>query len=237
MILNLLACILLVRTCRHLRGCYDGLVRLERHKNCTRLYPVPSDTSSSGAVVTKGRIAMLAVSLFTPACMAFVWCYASSVLVAVQGKGTATGVFQPPMSEPLPERDCPSNCDLLFRRLENGTEGTGKVQHVEVQERGEPKSGTTFMYEWGSGALAHACAYLQRAYGRESCRIEWTIQDRKLVFEPRLAMEDDSAPCPCDKVEKGEWLAGRTRKRYSVYVVEACVHVLQYFLTKVLLIQ
>lgn len=161
-----------------------------------------SDTSSSGAIVAKSRISMSAVSLFTPAWIVLVWCYASSVLVAGQGKGTATGVFQPPTSEPLPGRDCPSNCGLLFGRLKNGTEGTGKFQHVEVQERGEPKSGTTFMYEWGSGALAHSCAYLQRAYGRESCRIEWTMNDRTLVFEPHLATEDDSAPCPCNNVEK-----------------------------------
>lgn len=65
--------------------------------------------------------------------------------------------------EPTEER-CPP-CELFFRKLE-GTGDNGKLtQVVRVQERGEPKSGTGFMFDWATGALMRTCNYLQRLYG------------------------------------------------------------------------
>lgn len=66
------------------------------------------------------------------------------------------------------EDSCPP-CELLFRKLEKNEE-TGKLaQVVRVQERGEPKSGTGLMLDWATGALDHACIYLQRLYGEAAC--------------------------------------------------------------------
>lgn len=106
--------------------------------------------------------------------------------------------------EPLDSQDCPANCHDLFGKLDDWQSGSrGSVQHVEVQERGEPKSGTGFMYEWASGALGHSCAFLQRAYGKGSCRIEWVFTKRTLIFEPHMALsETDTPPCHCDGIER-----------------------------------
>lgn len=114
-----------------------------------------------------------------------------------------------------PEREtCPKDCELLFTKLEDrphGGNGRNKIQTVEVQVRGEPKSGTGMMAEWAWGALAHACIYLQRLYGKSSCRIVWEMDQEypssphnphKIIFEPRLAAEDDSAPCSCSTVDR-----------------------------------
>jgi len=51
-----------------------------------------------------------------------------------------------------------------------------------------------------TGALAHACMYLQKAYGEQSCRIEWEFFNRTMVFDPSQAV-DAPGPCPCDDVE------------------------------------
>lgn len=108
--------------------------------------------------------------------------------------------------EPLASHDCPAHCQSLFGKLEDGQIGSrGRVQHVEVQERGEPKSGTGFMYEWATGALGHSCVYLQRAYGMGSCRIEWDFANRTLIFEPHVAMSESSTPpCHCDGIDRCE---------------------------------
>ena len=37
---------------------------------------------------------------------------------------------------------CPKTCEALFGKLEDGSSDGNKVQEVEVQIRGEPKSGT-----------------------------------------------------------------------------------------------
>lgn len=115
-------------------------------------------------------------------------------------------VFQPSDWDPLKSEECPTNCEALFGKLEDGGRGgRGKVQHVEVQERGEPKSGTGVMYEWATGAIAHSCIYLQRAYGKESCRIEWTFSNRTLIFEPHLAVNKETTPpCQCSTVDRCE---------------------------------
>lgn len=65
-----------------------------------------------------------------------------------------------------PEGGCPP-CELLFRRLTTvaGDNNGRRVQDVKMQERGEPKSGTGFMFHWATGSLVHACEYLKSAFG------------------------------------------------------------------------
>ena len=59
-------------------------------------------------------------------------------------------------------------CELLFSQLET-TGGNGKLaQDIKVQERGEPKSGTSVSFYWASAALIHACDYLQELFGKET---------------------------------------------------------------------
>ncbi len=37
----------------------------------------------------------------------------------------------------------------------------------------EPKSGTSFMYEWAVNALMVTCSHLERLYGRRACQVSW----------------------------------------------------------------
>ena len=79
------------------------------------------------------------------------------------------------------------------------------MKHVEVQERGEPKSGTGFMFEWAGGMLMHACDYLNMVFGESSCTIKYslsrdTMNDLKymrLEFDPAKAVAEYT-PCACD---------------------------------------
>ena len=59
---------------------------------------------------------------------------------------------------------CPP-CDFLFSKLEPSENGGKLVQNVKIQERGEPKSGTGFMFSWAGGTLVRTCRYLQSAFG------------------------------------------------------------------------
>lgn len=100
---------------------------------------------------------------------------------------------------------CPP-CDILFSKLETDSSGR-RVQVVEVQERGEPKSGTSFMFEWAGGLLIHACEYLKKNFGDGSCRTglrsnpRWhTLEECSLIFEPRRATR--KGPCVCEGVER-----------------------------------
>lgn len=116
--------------------------------------------------------------------------------------------FRPNNWTPLPTGDC-RPCASIFGKLEVSPDGGGKMfQHVDIQERGEPKSGTGFMYEWATASLAQSCIYLQRAYGRGSCRIEWTFQNRTLIFEPHLAGNDNDKPCHCSTIDRREYKGG-----------------------------
>lgn len=56
------------------------------------------------------------------------------------------------------------------------------------------------MFETAMVGIAHACMYLQRAYGELSCRIEWNFYNRTMVFEPSRAV-DAPGPCLCDDVD------------------------------------
>lgn len=65
------------------------------------------------------------------------------------------------------ENKCPP-CELFFRKLESTGENGKLVQDVKVQERGEPKSGTSFMYDWATGTLIRTCDYMQYLFGAET---------------------------------------------------------------------
>ena len=113
-------------------------------------------------------------------------------------------VFQPE-AEPLQFSECPQHCEDLFSKMTDKLAGKrGKIQEITIMERGEPKSGTGFMMGKGTEALAHFCHYLQRAYGKRSCRIEFPINvERNLNFEPQLGVDGGSTPpCSCDNVDR-----------------------------------
>eukprot|EP00752_Nemacystus_decipiens_P012793 g11328.t1 len=120
------------------------------------------------------------------------------------------------------EDACPA-CESMFGKL------VGKKQHVELQLRGEPKSGTSFMYEWAINALMVTCSRLEQLYGRDTCQVSWrriisrktihnkvaagtkSIEMKEVVlsFQPRrkgkngrdFAAGPDAA-CPCENVER-----------------------------------
>lgn len=82
---------------------------------------------------------------------------------------------------------CPP-CSLLFTKVgqqEEGTPvaegGTGtRVQSISLMERGEPKSGTGFMFEWAGGSLVHACDYLKATFGEDTCKVSQPPANRSL---------------------------------------------------------
>lgn len=102
-----------------------------------------------------------------------------------------------------PQQLCPL-CDVIFTELEHFVEGVGRVV---TRERGEPKSGTGFMMNLTASALLHACDYLKRTYGGDSCYIRTTVHhdavgdldECTLWFEPKRVNE--GARCTCDSIE------------------------------------
>lgn len=148
------------------------------------------------------RTTLHATTTYFLACLALsTWGRSPLTLAATRQVITLTYLAE---LNPLSSDDCPASCDLIFEKLGQGVHGKSEgrdVQHVEVQIRGEPKSGTTFMYEWGTGALSRTCLYLQNAYGKESCVMEARDGNRTLLFEPALAAGGE-APCSCTTVER-----------------------------------
>lgn len=99
-----------------------------------------------------------------------------------------------------------------------------------TQIRGEPKSGTTFMYEWAANALMVACGRIERMYGMGTCKVdfEWAYSDRRGKIAPitsstttknmkRLILDFDprrwrgpvssngngvDAACPCENLDR-----------------------------------
>ena len=49
--------------------------------------------------------------------------------------------LSPALSQ-LPAPRCPDSCEDILSQLKDGPRGTGKFQSVDIQLRGEPKSGT-----------------------------------------------------------------------------------------------
>ena len=93
----------------------------------------------------------------------------------------------------------------------------------------EPKSGTSFMYEWAVNALMVTCSRLELLFGRDTCRVSWRriiswktkhsavtagtksteMKEVLLSFEPerkrRRGWNVAAAPdarCPCETVER-----------------------------------
>ena len=67
--------------------------------------------------------------------------------------------------ENIPEEASCLPYDAIFSKLEPSGDGGKLFQDVKVRERGEPKSGTGFMYSWAGGTLVRTCHYLQWAFG------------------------------------------------------------------------
>lgn len=75
------------------------------------------------------------------------------------------------------EEGCPP-CDLLFSKLGKAGRGIKLSQNVQVQERGEPKSGTRIMYCWATAALIRACNYLQEKFGKDMFALRYSFGTR-----------------------------------------------------------
>ncbi|CAM9470199.1 unnamed protein product [Scytosiphon promiscuus] len=129
------------------------------------------------------------------------WWLCAALLSGAATTAEGLRIFQPENREPLASEACPNSCSDVFSKLEDGPPGRPtKTQRIQVQERGEPKSGTGFMFEWATIALGHSCMFLQNAYGERSCWIEWTPLNRTMIFDPSLSTPA-SASCSCDDVE------------------------------------
>lgn len=99
-------------------------------------------------------------------------CHGSVVVANAEGVSPVMSIFGP--------KDC-LPCEVLFSKLTKTAEGD-QEQVLLVQERGEPKSGTTFMFNWGRGALYRTCEFLQATYGESTC----------YITEPRIKPDSDS---------------------------------------------
>lgn len=95
--------------------------------------------------------------------------------------------------------ECPS-CEDLFSNLETGAEGR-LSQVVEIQERGEPKSGTGMMGIWARAALRSTCDFLSSTYGRETCHFTRVGNGTYLLFDPQAPRHNNST-CPCDTIDR-----------------------------------
>ncbi|CAN0232791.1 unnamed protein product, partial [Ectocarpus sp. 6 AP-2014] len=62
-------------------------------------------------------------------------------------------------SRPSTQDDICLQCQELFSKLQDAPEGK-HLQISQLQLRGEPKSGTTFMCDWGKNILEHTCEHL-----------------------------------------------------------------------------
>lgn len=102
---------------------------------------------------------------------------------------------------------CPP-CDALFSRLKTDESGR-RVQYVNMQERGEPKCGTKFMFDWAHGALLRTCDVLDGWYGGQTCHLEKQaptgeqLEDPEavtLIFDPNQGGGDH--PCSCHNVDR-----------------------------------
>lgn len=97
--------------------------------------------------------------------------------------GVSRSPRQPRIKKEKSAQDrCPP-CELLFSKLED-TRGNGKLsQLVTVQERGEPKSGTGFMYFWGIASMIRTCRYLKQLYGEKPT---WNLLDNLCAIAKML---------------------------------------------------
>lgn len=111
------------------------------------------------------------------------------------------------------------------------TDLSRRLRTCLLQIRGEPKSGTTFMYEWAANALQVACAHIEHMYGVGTCSVKFELVYSKnrtgeivplrpksttknmkqlfLDFEPKRGRgsassdgTDVDATCPCENVDR-----------------------------------
>lgn len=107
-----------------------------------------------------------------------------------------------PMSEP----SCPP-CELLFGDFDQPSRSTGSSRQVTMVERGEPKSGTGFMFDWAANSLSHACEYLKAVFGENSCT-QTDLRDHNLHIKASSTLKfqpekvTDGTVCTCEKIEK-----------------------------------
>ncbi|CAM9115008.1 unnamed protein product, partial [Ectocarpus sp. 13 AM-2016] len=125
--------------------------------------------------------------------------------------------------EPRPgtEDDLCLQCEDLFSKLEDAPDGK-LLQKIQLQLRGEPKSGTTFVYLWAKGVLQHTCEHLRGMYGEESCRtvnIGEIGKHLAMIFEPNLA--SSNASCPCQQIERVE-ISVSTIGKHRLPVSDSC---------------
>lgn len=82
---------------------------------------------------------------------------------------------------------CPP-CELFFRKLESTGRNGKLVQEVKVQQRGEPKSGTSFMYDWATATLLRTCDYLKYLFGANKKRGRFYGQEMETTIEKHLCL-------------------------------------------------
>ncbi|CAM9437971.1 unnamed protein product [Ectocarpus fasciculatus] len=112
-------------------------------------------------------------------------------------------------------------CEELFSKLQDGPNGK-LLQISQIRQRGEPKSGTSFMYHWAAVVLEHTCEHLRGMYGSESCRTEAIGDEKKnlaMIFEPSLAASN--ASCGCDGIERVE-ISISCVEKHSMPVSDSC---------------
>ncbi|CAM9337264.1 unnamed protein product [Ectocarpus sp. 13 AM-2016] len=112
-------------------------------------------------------------------------------------------------------------CEGLFKNLEEAPDGK-LLQKSQLQLRGEPKSGTGFMFDWAVGILQLTCKHLQGMYGLTSCRTEFTGEEQAVLtmtFEPSLAAT--GASCPCQRIRRVE-ISASFKGKHSFPVNKSC---------------
>lgn len=77
-----------------------------------------------------------------------------------------------------------------------------------MMERGEPKSGTGFMFDWAAGSMINACNYLEESFGKDTCTLDLGflkgnvsfLESCTLTFQPQKV--SDGAVCGCEDIER-----------------------------------
>ncbi|CAM9983186.1 unnamed protein product [Ectocarpus sp. 12 AP-2014] len=114
-------------------------------------------------------------------------------------------------------------CEELFSKLQGTPDGRLR-QHSQLQLRGEPKSGTSFVYQWARRVLEHTCEHLQAMYGSESCRTENISEDGKhmaMIFEPSPTSTSLNL-CACSSMLGRVEISVSTVGKHSLPVSDLC---------------
>lgn len=123
-------------------------------------------------------------------------------VVSLPAMSSTTHVDMDPAGNFTSSEGCPEKCSSLFVRLDSPSPGN-RVQNVIVSQRGEAKSGTSFMFEWSQGALKKICNFLEELYGRRSCVAQW---ETKGIFSFSFRPHDNAARaggrCSCEDVDR-----------------------------------